>query len=120
MSRKKRRAKTTRRLKGQGLPPGQMKPIFSERMIDGEIWSLAEHVGTSRDKELAKFEYQCEGYYVRCERLPERKLYYIWCKEGRPTEAMPTLLPGEVVKRVKTIGSLPRSTMVVLEGGQSA
>lgn len=77
-----------------------MKPMYSIKRIARQDFILAEHITDSREATVAAFEYRCMGYYVRCERVPELQVIYIWVRHGRVN--MPGTLPGEDVSRQVT------------------
>lgn len=74
-------------------------PVHSNRTRSGELWQLAEKLDSSREKERAKFEYQCMGFRVACE-LAGPRLWYVWL--GPERRRKPRLLEGERIRRMKS------------------
>lgn len=108
MTQRKGRKSSGRKKKRQPRRTGE-RALYSERKIGGRTWNLAEKLYDSRQKELAKYEYHCEGEYVHCE-LIDGKYYEVWTRPGYTM--VHRTLDGETVRRIK-----PEPVLEVHQGG---
>lgn len=75
------------------------KDIYTEQVIGGVLFLLAEHLDDYRSAQLAAAEYRAEGYLCRVWVVDDESLYYVWVGPERVRQVR--TLPHETIRRQK-------------------